>query len=202
MTDEVPGYTVGPVPGKPGLIPFKKGVYNPHRKNGSPAFSRRVLACLNALADTDADGKALHDLPALQAIAQDGKAEHAKGVAADILQHVRTVGWDKISRQPKMLSTLSWLFDRQLGKPLATLDVTHRVARSATEVMRDLIRVLPKILVTPEGQAMLTEAVRQQPDLADILHKIADQAPVEAPAMATDSAGWNNGNDVVVRDLQ
>ncbi len=182
------------------LQPFRKGD-DPRRKSGSPAFSRRVLACLNVLADCDADGKALTDLPTLQAIAKDGKTEHARGVAADILAHVRTVGWDAISRQPKMLSTLSWLFDRQLGKPLASLEVTHSVVRTATEVMADLMRVLPKILVTPQGQAMLTEAVRQQPDLADILHKIADQAPIEATALADGSAEWN-GNDVVVRDLK
>ncbi len=183
------------------LQPFT-GANDPRRKSGSPSFSRRVLACLNALADTDSDGKPLHDLSKLQAIAKDGKAEHAKGVAADILAHVRTVGWDAISRQPKMLATLSWLFDRQLGKPLASIDVTHHVARTASAVMADMVRVLPSVLFTPEGLAMLTEAVKQNPDLADMLRAVADQAPVEATALAADSAAWNNGNDLVVRDMQ
>ncbi len=191
--DEVPGY--------PGLIPFRKGG-DPRRKSGSPAFSRRVLACLNVLADTDADGKAVYDLRTLQMIAKDGQTEHAKGVAADILSFVRTEGWDKISRQPKMLSTLSWLFDRQLGKPHASVDVTHHVARTAGEVMADLVRVLPTVLVTQQGRAMLAEAVKRTPDLADTLREIADQAPVTAKAIdVPDSSSWN-GNDLVVRSLK
>ena len=185
-----------------GLIPFAKG-FDSRRKPGSVAFSRRVLACLNRLADTDEDGRAAFDLPTLKAISDDGQVDHAKAVAAGILAHVREVGWDKICRQPKSLSMLSWLFDRQLGKPHASVTVEHTVKRSATEVLRDMAHALPNVLMShPE---LLAEAVRQKPELVDVLRKVADEAPLETTAAVIDapdgSSSWN-GNDLVIRQLQ
>ena len=181
-----------------GLIPFTKN--DPRRRSGSPAFSRRVLACLNVLADTDENGRAAFDLATLKAISDDGEVDHARGVAAGILAHVREVGWDKICRQPKSLSMLSWLFDRQLGKPHASVTVEHTAKRSATEVVRDLSGLLAKSHMM---RSVLTEAVRQRPELADMLREIADQAPVktEAVELPAGSESWN-GNDLVIRSLK
>lgn len=180
------------------LIPFTKN--DPRRRSGSPAFSRRVLACLNVLADTDEDGRAVYDLPTLKAISDDGQVDHARGVAAAILAHVREIGWDKICRQPKSLSMLSWLFDRQLGKPHVTATIEHKVTRSATEVVRDLSGLLSKSHMM---RSVLTEAVRQNPELADMLREIAAQAPVETKAveLPAGSESWN-GNDLVIRQLK
>ena len=183
-----------------GLIPFTKN--DPRRRSGSPAFSRRILAHLNVLADVDDHGQAEFDLPTLKRIAKDRKADHAKAVAADILSHVRTEGWDKIARQPKFLATLSWLFDRQLGRPHVTATIEHKVTRSATEVVRDLSGLLAK--TSHMMRSVLTEAVRQRPELADMLREIADEAPVktEAVELPAGSESWRNGNDLVIRSLK
>ena len=183
----------------PNLIPFTKN--DPRHRPGSPSFSRKILANLNVLADVDDQGQAVFDLTKLKAIAKDRKADHARAVAAGILSHVRSEGWDKIARQPKFLSTLSWLFDRQLGKPHVTATIEHRVARSATEVVRDLSGLLAK--TSHMMRSVLTEAVRQRPELADMLREVADEAPVDTTAIDVPdgSATWN-ANDLIVRSLK
>ena len=184
----------------PNLIPFKKGG-DPRQKPGSPAFSRRILAHLNVLADTDDQGRAVFDLGTLKALADDAGADHAKAVAAGILSHVRSEGWDRSARQPKFLATLSWLFDRQLGRPLQAVTVEHTVKRTATEVVRDLSGLWAK--TSHVMRSVLTEAVRQNPELADVLREVADQAPVDTAAIDVPdgSATWN-GNDLVIRSLK
>ena len=178
---------MGEIPGFPNLVPFTGG-HDPRRQSGRPAFSRRVLAHLNQLADTDEDGRAAFDLATLKAISEDGQVDHAKAVAAGILAHVREVGWDKICRQPKSLSMLSWLFDRQLGKPHVQVDVTHHraPARTASEIVADIARLMERT-----------------PALAVAVRKIADGAPVETKAIEIPAGSPSlNQNDLVIRSLK
>ncbi len=126
------------------LHDFQRG-HDPRRRTGAPSFSRRVKAQVNALAEADAEEQALFDLPTLKRIADDEKIDHAKATAAGILCYVRETGWDTIARQPKMLSTLAWLFDRQLGKPQQSVKIETRTVpppdvawRDATDAICDM----------------------------------------------------------------
>ena len=125
----------------------------------------------------------------------------ARGRAAGSWAAVRGVGGDKVCRRPKSWSRLSWLFDRQLDTPNVTATIEHKVTRSATEVVRDLSGLLAK--TSHMMRSVLTEAVRQRPELADMLREIADQAPVktEAVELPAGSESWN-GNDLVIRSLK
>lgn len=157
------------------LKPFMSGD-DPRRRPGVESFSRRVLNHLNNLAAVDDDGKATLDLDELDGIASDRAEDHARATAARILGHVRSEGWDKIERHPRLLSTLSWLFDRQLGKPPVTVNVDVQTAN------------------VPGTLAELTALVQSDPQALALLDMIVQDArrprlePVEGEAVALAAA--------------
>ena len=139
MTDEgrVPSHGAGV------LHDFKRGGYDPRRHIGAKSFSRKLLANVNELARSDDDGEtAQYSLPDLARLAENPNVDHARATAAGILCYVRKTGWDTIARQPKMLSTLAWLFDRQLGKPQQSVKIETQAVPPPDVAWRSLIDAL------------------------------------------------------------
>lgn len=179
-----------------GFKPFEKG-YDPRRRvGGGASFSRRVMHNINALAENTKDGTARYDLAALEMIHNDARGDHARATAAGVLIYVRTTGWDKIAKTPRMLTTLNMLFDRQLGKPRQDISVEHRQGppRTVAQVVADLRRLFqehPHLLA-----AVMDEAADNAPPPLALVGSDQWEGATMSPAPSADKD--NGAPDVEV----
>ncbi len=171
------------------LIPFSRGD-DPNRKVGSPNIGRKITSFFNELSTVDEDDRAVYDVMTLRTIAADPEAPHPKAIAATLLLAAREKGFDKLDRMPKSLAAIKEILDRLLGRPRLEIDISHHHAphRTADEVLQDIKRILRESMSVDGWRVLLTDCVRQRPELVDMLREVADKAPVLTEATPIDEA--------------
>ena len=162
------------------LVPFKPG-YDVRRAVGAPSLGRQITAYMNSLGREDEEGNAVVDAKELRAIARDGKAPHAKVMAAKEILRARMDGFDNIGRVSKAADSIDRICDRTEGKPRQTIHVEHESTQGQLELAQTRLQ---QMLLDPRLPALVELAKREQadesapvPTEAEVLPAAEDAAP-------------------------